>query len=165
LGRRLVGGINEKQTVELFANVRLSQHEDAEPGDADITQGTVVIDDNMPMLELVGTATNASENAEQPGIITVKRRGDPEIDFTAYVTIGGTATFGVDYPAFQTNVFFCCGVTSIDLTITPTNELVIEGTESQLEREITAQACVQPRADGNRQIVGQLGFTEFALVN
>jgi hypothetical protein len=39
LGRRLVGGLNEKQIVELFATVRLTQHDDGEPGDIDIANG------------------------------------------------------------------------------------------------------------------------------
>jgi hypothetical protein len=46
LGRRIVGGQNEKQIVELFATVRLSQNNEAEPGDEDIVNGRVVIDDD-----------------------------------------------------------------------------------------------------------------------
>ena len=41
LGRRLAGGINERQTIELFANARLSQVDEAEPGDEDIIRGMV----------------------------------------------------------------------------------------------------------------------------
>ena len=44
LGRRLVGGLNEKQVVETFANTRL-QLDLAEPRDEDIVRG--VIDDNL----------------------------------------------------------------------------------------------------------------------
>jgi hypothetical protein len=46
LGRRLIGGQNEKQTIELFAAVRLSQYDEAEPGDEDIANGTVAIDED-----------------------------------------------------------------------------------------------------------------------
>jgi len=42
LGRRLIGGQNEKQVVELFATVRLGQSEDGEPGDIDIANGRLV---------------------------------------------------------------------------------------------------------------------------
>ena len=45
LGRRLVGGANEKQVVQLFASVRLSQEEDGEPGDLDIVNNTGVDED------------------------------------------------------------------------------------------------------------------------
>ena len=44
LGRRLVGGLNERQTVELFAAVRLTQNDGGEPGDIDITNGRVELD-------------------------------------------------------------------------------------------------------------------------
>jgi Tc5 transposase DNA-binding domain len=46
LGRRLIGGLNEKQVVELFATVRLTQAEDGEPGDVDIVNGRVVLDED-----------------------------------------------------------------------------------------------------------------------
>jgi hypothetical protein len=36
LGRRLVGGQNKKQVVELFATCRLAQSDAAEPGDDDV---------------------------------------------------------------------------------------------------------------------------------
>jgi hypothetical protein len=39
LGRRLAGGQNKKQVVELFVTVRLAQTDDGEPGDVDITNG------------------------------------------------------------------------------------------------------------------------------
>ncbi len=91
--------------------------------------GTVTIQDNEPVISLVGTATNASEDGLHPGIITITRTGDPNIDFTAYLAVGGTATYGVDYPPFPTNVLFCCGVTNIDLYIYPTNDLLVEGYE------------------------------------
>ncbi len=45
LGRRLIGGQNEKQVVELFATfatVRLGQSEDGEPGDIDIANRRLV---------------------------------------------------------------------------------------------------------------------------
>jgi hypothetical protein len=45
LGRRLVRGANEKQVVQLFALVRLSQEEDGEPGDLDIVNNTGVDED------------------------------------------------------------------------------------------------------------------------
>jgi hypothetical protein len=45
LGRRLIGGVNEKQVIELFTLVRLSQQEDGEPGDLDIVNNTGVDND------------------------------------------------------------------------------------------------------------------------
>jgi RecJ-like exonuclease len=45
LRRRLIGGVNEKQVVQLFASVRLSQEEDGEPGDLDIVNNIGVDED------------------------------------------------------------------------------------------------------------------------
>ena len=45
LGRRIIKGANEKQVAQLFASVRLSQHEDGEPRDFDIMNNTGVADD------------------------------------------------------------------------------------------------------------------------
>jgi hypothetical protein len=45
LRRRLIGGVNEKQVVQLFASVRLSQEEDKEPGDLDIVNNIGVDED------------------------------------------------------------------------------------------------------------------------
>jgi hypothetical protein len=94
------------------------------------TNGTVTIDDDMPMLTISAVVTNVLEGTGSNGVFRVTRTGDPQYDFTAYLAVGGTATFGVDYPPFATNIYFTCGVISIDLFVTPTNEVVVEGDET-----------------------------------
>src|SRR5690348_9628908 len=46
LGQCLMGGLNKKNMVELFATVRLAQSEDGEPGDIDIANGRIIQEDN-----------------------------------------------------------------------------------------------------------------------
>ena len=46
LGRRLIGGENERFVQELFAGVRISQVVEGEPGDQDIVEGRIPIDDD-----------------------------------------------------------------------------------------------------------------------
>jgi hypothetical protein len=94
------------------------------------TNATVTIDDDMPMLTITAVVTNVLEGSGSNGVFRLTRSGDPQFDFTAHVAIGGTATFGADYPPFATNIYFTCGITSIDLLVTPTNEVVVEGDES-----------------------------------
>jgi hypothetical protein len=94
------------------------------------TKATVTIDDDMPMLRIFAVVPNVLEGSGSNGVFRLVRTGDPKYDFTAYLGVGGTATYGVDYPPFPTNVYFTCGVTSIDLLITPTNDLVVEGDET-----------------------------------
>ncbi len=93
------------------------------------TNGTVIIDDDMPMLTLTAVVTNVLEGSGSNGVFRLTRTGDPKYDFTANLAVGGVATYGVDYPPFPTNVYFTCGVISIDLLVTPTNEVVLEGDE------------------------------------
>ena len=89
--------------------------------------GTVTIDDDMPMLTITTLVTPVLEGSGSNGVFQVTRTGDPKYDFTAYLAAGGTATYGLDYPPFPTNIYFTCGVTSIDLYITPSNNLVADG--------------------------------------
>jgi hypothetical protein len=90
----------------------------------------VTINDDEPMVSIVSSTPQIIEGGPQPGVLTVLRSGNPDYEFTARLAVGGSAAYGVDYPPFLTNVFFSCGITSIDLLISATNELVVEPTES-----------------------------------
>jgi hypothetical protein len=94
------------------------------------SSATVIINDDEPMLTITATVPEVVEGSQNPGVLTVTRSGDPKYTFTAYLAVGGTATYGADYPPFLTNIYFSCGVTAIDLLIFPTNELVLEGPET-----------------------------------
>jgi len=91
------------------------------------TSGTVTIDDDMPMLTVSALVTNVLEGGNSNGVFRITRTGDPKYDFAAYLAVGGTATYGLDYPPFLTNIYFSCGITSIDLFVTPSNNLVADG--------------------------------------
>jgi hypothetical protein len=101
---------------------------------------TVIIDDDMPMVRIFSVVTNVLEGSGSNGVFRLIRTGDPKFDFTANLGVGGSATYGVDYPSFPTNVYFTCGVTSIDLFISPTNELVLEGDETAAAALLPAPA-------------------------
>ena len=94
------------------------------------TSATVTIVDDEPMLTISATVTNITEGSKPPAILRLTRTGDPKYTFTAHLAVSGTATYGVDYPPFLTNVYFSCGVTAIDLLISPTNELFVENDET-----------------------------------
>ena len=91
---------------------------------------TVIINDDEPMLTIAATVPEVVEGSQNPGVLTITRSGNPKYTFTAYLAVGGTATYGVDYPPLLTNIYFSCGVTAIDLFIFPTNELVLERPET-----------------------------------
>ncbi len=93
------------------------------------TAGVTIADDE-PMLTISATVETVVEGSRDPAVLTVTRYGDPKYEITALLSISGSASYGVDYPPFTTNVLFTCGVMAIDLLIFPTNELVAEGVET-----------------------------------
>jgi hypothetical protein len=94
------------------------------------TTATVTILDDEPMVSIVATVPDVTEGSRRPGVFRVVRGGNPDYEFTAHLAVSGTATYGVDYPPFLTNVVFNCGIVAIDLLVFPTNELAIEPTEN-----------------------------------
>jgi hypothetical protein len=46
LGRRLIGGENEKYIVKLFATIRLTQEDDREPRDIDIANDKELLEED-----------------------------------------------------------------------------------------------------------------------
>ena len=92
--------------------------------------GTVTIMDDQPMLYITSLVTNVLEGGSTNGVFRLTRLGDPKYDFTAYVAFAGTAGYGVDYGAIPTNIYFSCGITSIDLLVTTTNDGIMQGDET-----------------------------------
>lgn len=94
------------------------------------TTATVTLQDDEPMLTITATVTNIMEGQRPYAALRLNRTGDPKYDFNARLAVGGTAAYGVDYPPFLTNVYFTCGVLTIDLIVAPTNELALENLET-----------------------------------
>lgn len=103
------------------------------------TSGTVTIDDDMPMVSISAIVDDVLEGGSSNGVFRVTRTGDPQYDFTAYLAVGGQAIYGVDYPPFATNIYFTCGVTSIDLFVTPSNNVIADG-----DKSVTASVLPNP---------------------
>ena len=64
------------------------------------------------------------------GEFVFNRQGDTTQPFTFNVTVGGTATYGVDYNAFPTTLTFPANVTSLTIPITANADALAEGMES-----------------------------------
>lgn len=92
--------------------------------------GTVTLHDNEPRVTLTASAPTASENGESPGTFFINRIGDPNVDLKVYFTISGTASFGVDFAPFATNVCLPPGTMRADITFYPTNEFLEEPEET-----------------------------------
>ncbi|MEP6662196.1 MAG: Calx-beta domain-containing protein [Verrucomicrobiota bacterium] len=104
------------------------------------TNATITLQDDEPMLTLTATLTNIVEGSKPSTAFRITRTGDPRYSFNALLAVGGTASYGIDYPAFLTNVYFSCGVISIDLPVSPFNELVAESEETVTARLLPSPA-------------------------
>src|SRR5262249_49213632 len=67
------------------------------------SSATLTLQDDEPMLTITAPVASAVEGGRNPGVFRISRSGNPNYSFTAHIGIGGTATYGVDYPAFDTN--------------------------------------------------------------
>ena len=105
------------------------------------TSGTVTIDDDMPMVTITAVTASVLEGGPTNGDFRLTRTGDPQYNFTAYLAVGGTAGYNVDYAGFLTNVYFSCGVTSIDLAFPTFNNALADG-----DHTVTASLIPDPSA-------------------
>ena len=103
------------------------------------SMATLTLQDDEPMLMIIAPVSKAVESGRTPGVFRIIRTGNPNYSFTAHLGIGGTATFGVDYPAFAKDIDFSCGVMAMDILVSPVNDLLVEGNET-----ITADLLPDP---------------------
>jgi hypothetical protein len=103
------------------------------------SSATLTLQDDEPMLTITAPVPSAVEGGRTPGVFRITRSGNPNYSFTAHLGISGTATYGVDYPALDTNITFSCGVMSMDILVSPINDLLVEGNET-----ITADLLPDP---------------------
>jgi hypothetical protein len=76
----------------------------------------------------VSAGANASEPST-PGSFTIYRSGNTAA-ISVNIAMSGTATAGTDYQTVSTPVYFASGVMSVSITITPIDDLLMEGTET-----------------------------------
>ena len=83
----------------------------------------------VPVVAVEAIDPDAAEPYFDPGLIRLTR-SDSSRPVTVSLTIGGTAMNGVDYELLGTTAFFDAGQTTVDLPITPADDMLVEGPES-----------------------------------
>ena len=73
---------------------------------------------------------DASENGSATGVFRLARSGDATASLTVTVSMGGVATNGVDYETLPPTVMFPGGHATVDVTVTPKTDSLVEGDES-----------------------------------
>jgi predicted extracellular nuclease len=80
---------------------------------------------------IAATDPNAAEAGQDPGTFRLSRTGDTTSALTVSYTIGGTATNGTDYtPNLTGTAVIAAGETSVDITITPVDDALVDGSET-----------------------------------
>src|SRR5204863_1220953 len=73
---------------------------------------------------------NASETGSDPGVFTVARTGSTAAVLTVNFTLAGTAINGTDYASLGNSVTILAGAASASISITPTDDALVEGSET-----------------------------------
>jgi hypothetical protein len=95
-----------------------------DPPDVNVTN----IDNDIPVTVSV-TASDGSESGGS-GSFTFTRTGENTMDLTAYYTVGGTATAGLDYNALSGSVTIPAGVISTTVPLNVLDDGIVEGDET-----------------------------------
>jgi len=84
----------------------------------------------LPAITLTTAQAAASETSGNPGEFTLTRTGDTSTALTVAYTVGGTAVNGTDYGTLSGTVTFAAGSATTTLTLTPIDDLLMEGEET-----------------------------------
>jgi acetyl esterase/lipase len=82
-----------------------------------------------PRVAVTATA-NAAEAGRTPGRFTLTRTGGTAAPLTVRWALGGTASLGADYAAPASSATFPAGSASLNVTVTPVDDNLVEGDET-----------------------------------
>lgn len=101
--------------------------------DADASSDTVTITDNeKPTVTLTSDDTAAAEASLATGKYTITRDGPTTGALSVKLTITGTAINGTDYNTISTTATIPDGEDSVDITLTPKDDSLLEGKETAI---------------------------------
>ena len=84
----------------------------------------------LPEVSIVANDANAAEPGTDNGLFTISRTGSTASALTVTVSISGTATNGTDYSTIANSVTIAAGSASATVQVSPTDDTLLEGTES-----------------------------------
>ncbi|MDY0341505.1 MAG: cadherin-like domain-containing protein, partial [Coriobacteriia bacterium] len=99
-----------------------------------VENGSLLVGDLrlQPLLSVVATTPNASENGPVPGVFTISRRGSLAESITVNFTLTPAAANGNDYVFVPSTVTLPAGAASTTVVITPVNDGIPEQPEHVL---------------------------------
>jgi hypothetical protein len=95
------------------------------------TSATVTIADNdVPVVSIATTDTDAAEAGQDPGTFRITRVGSTTADLIVSYTVGGTASAGDYTPALTGSATIPTGSAFVDVVITPLDDATVEANET-----------------------------------
>lgn len=91
---------------------------------------TYVEGSTLPQVSLLATDPHASELALDPGRLSLSRTGSTTEALTVHYQVGGTASVSADYQPLEGTVELPPGSASVELSVIPVDDALIEGTET-----------------------------------
>ena len=91
-----------------------------------------ILDDDAPALAVVSVSDTISSAAEPatPGQFTITRTGATSAALDVFFNVTGAAQAGVDYTALGTQITIPMGQASVDIAVSPIDDLLVELSES-----------------------------------
>ena len=99
-------------------------------GTATDTVNAAIVALGAPTITVVATDSVATETATNNGVFTLTRTAPTTSALDVLVSIGGTATNGVDYAALSPLVHFNAGSATATLTVVPVNDAEVDPAET-----------------------------------
>jgi hypothetical protein len=85
---------------------------------------------SLPQISVNASDPTAAEAGPDTGLFTITRTANTNSSVTVSYSVTGSATGGSDYSSIGTSVVIPAGATSVGITVTPTNDLIPECSES-----------------------------------
>jgi hypothetical protein len=98
-------------------------------GSGRLRVGSLVLE---PMISVVASQPQASENGAAPGLFTVTRQGSLDGDLVVNLSLSGSAQNGVDYQLVPATVLMPAGAGTVEIPILPYADGIPEPTEAVL---------------------------------
>jgi hypothetical protein len=117
------------EATEVRLQQRAGQTEDEDDDSDEDEDGEDPVDPTL-LVSVGALDGDAAEAGADPGVFRFTRAGDTTAALTIAVAFTGTAANGTDYMNLPVTVVFEAGAATVDVTVTPLADAIVEGSES-----------------------------------
>jgi hypothetical protein len=97
---------------------------------ASVVATITIADAALPLVSVTALDADAAEAGLDPGVFQFARTGDPSAPLTVNYSRGGSALNSTDYVNIGGSITFAAGQATVNRTVMPINDALVEGAES-----------------------------------